>query len=485
MRFLRRSLTGLFLTAATIALLAGAGYKVSSALQERRAAEAMPPQARERQFAVNVTEVTPERIVPVLTSYGEVAARRSLELRAPAAGRIVALSEAFEEGGAVKAGDVILKIDTADAEAAVRVSEADLLEAEADLRDAERAKDIAIDDLAAARAQLDLRKAALDRQQGLFDRGVGSAASLEDAALTHAAAEQSVLSKRQSLADKEAAVDSAKTAVLRAEIDLDEVKRTLNDMTVTAAFDGVLSDVSGALGTLLSGNEQFATLIAPEELEVAFRISTEQYARLVQDRDALPRMEVTVTLDVAGLALSAKGKVVRESAAVAEGQSGRTLYARLDAAPGFRPGDFVTVQLAEPELADVALVPATAVAGNETVLAVTEQSRLEEIAVPVLRRQGNDVIIGAEGLAGRQIVAERTPLLGAGIRVKVNGAETPAGDAGVEMVALDDARRAALIEFVSNNTKMPDEMRARVLEQLSAEKIPADLLERLEQRMGS
>jgi Multidrug resistance efflux pump len=485
MRFLRRSLTGLFLTAVTLALLAGAGYKVRSAFEARRATENMPPQARERQFAVNVTEVQPQHIVPVLTSYGEVAARRNLELRAPAAGRIVVLSEAFEEGGAVKAGEVILKIDTADAEAAVRVSEADLLEAGADLREAERAKEIAADDLAAARAQLDLRKAALDRQQGLFDRGVGSAASLEEAALSHAAAEQSVLSKRQSLADKEAAVDSARTAVLRAEIALDEVWRTLGDMTVTAAFDGVLSDVSGALGTLLSSNEQFATLIAPQELEVAFRISTEQYARLVQDRGVLPQMEVTVTLDVAGLALSAKGQVVRESAAVAEGQSGRMLYARLDAAPGFRPGDFVTVELEEPELSGVALVPATAVAGDDTVLAVTEQSRLEEVAVPVLRRQGDDVIIGAEGLVGRQIVTERTPLLGAGIRVKVNGAEASAAGGGVEMIELSEERRAALLEFVSNNTKMPEEMRTRVLEQLAAEKVPADLLERLEQRMGS
>ncbi|WP_460275066.1 efflux RND transporter periplasmic adaptor subunit [Celeribacter sp. ULVN23_4] len=485
MRFLRRSLIGLFLTATTLALLAGAGYKVFSAVQERRAAESQPAQGRERQFAVNVTVVEHGRLTPVLTSYGEVAARRSLQLRAPEAGRIVELSEAFEEGGAVKAGDVILKIDTADAEAAVRVSEADLIEAQADLRDAERAREIAVDDLAAAQAQLDLRQAALDRQQGLFDRGVGSAASVEEAALSHAAAGQSVLSKRQALADAEAAVDSSKTAVLRAEIDLDEMRRSLDDMTVAAAFDGVLSDVSGALGTLLSSNEQFATLIAPDELEVAFRISTEEYARLVQDRGALPQMEVTVTLDVAGLALRAKGHVVRESAAVAEGQSGRTLYARLEDAPGFRPGDFVTVELAEPELTGVARVPATAVGGNDTVLAVTAQSRLEEVAVPVLRRQGNDVIIGAKEIAGRQIVSERSPLLGAGIRVKVNGAEASAESESEDMVALSEERRAALRDFVTNNSKMSEEMRTRVLEQLSAEKVPADLLERLEQRMGS
>lgn len=486
MRFLRRSLIGLFLTCATLALLVGAGYRVYSAYQARLAADSMPPQVRERQFAVNVTEVVPQRLTPMLTSYGQIAARQSLELRAPDAGRIVELSEAFEEGGAVTAGEVILKIDTEDADAALRVARADLLEAEADLRDAERARTIAADDLKAARAQLDLRQAALDRQQSLFERGVGSASSVEEAALTHAAAGQSVLSKRQALADAEAAVDGAKTSVLRAEIDRDNMQRTLDDMTITAAFDGVLSEVSGAQGTLLSTNEQFATLINPDELEVAFRISTEQYARLVTDRARLPQMEVTVTLDVAGLDLKATGRVVRESAAVATGQSGRTLYARLDDVLGFRPGDFVTVELEEPELERVALVPASAVGGNNTVLAVTDQSRLEEIAVSVLRRQGDDVIIGVDGLVGRQVVSERTPLLGAGIRVRVNGAEGSAqGGAGADMIALTDERRAALLAFVASNDKMSDEMRLHVQEQLAADRVPADLIERLEQRMGS
>ena len=50
---------------------------------------------------------------------------------------------------------------------------------------------------------------------------------------------------------------------------------------------------------------------------------------------------VTVTLDVGG-DLRADGRITRESAAVGEGQTGRLIFARLDAA-GAPPGDFVTV----------------------------------------------------------------------------------------------------------------------------------------------
>ncbi|WP_417270870.1 efflux RND transporter periplasmic adaptor subunit [Celeribacter sp.] len=494
MRFLRRSLVGLFLMSLTAALLVAGGYKLYSAFQERLARESKPAPARERQFAVNAITVEPTRLEPVLSTYGEVEASRTLELRMPLGGRIVELSERFEEGGAVKAGEVLMRVDPADAAAALRVSQADLQEAQAELSEAERALLIAVDDLEAARAQTALRTAALERQQNLQERGVGSASAVETAALAEASARQAVLSKRQSLANAEARVDQAKTGVLRAEIALEEAKRSLDDTTLVAEFDGVLTGVVGALGGIVNANEQVGTLISPDALQVAFRISTQQYSRLVDGQRGLPRLPVVVSLDVAGVDLTATGEVTRESAAVGDGQTGRLLFARLDQAAGLRPGDFVNVRLNEPALENVARLPASAVDAADTVLAITEESRLEVLDAPVLRRQGDDVIVEASAIAGRQIVAERSPLLGAGIRVRVNGAarseregaaaQGPSSDAQAT-VALTPERREKLIAFVDGNTRMPEEARARIKEQLAADEVPAELVTRLESRMGS
>lgn len=490
MRFLRRSLVGLFLMSLTTALLIAGGYRFYSAFQERQARESTFAPARERQFAVNVVTVTPSRLVPVLSTYGEVEASRTLELRMPAGGRVIALSERFEEGGAVKAGDVLMRVDPADAAAALRVAQADVQEAKAELSEAERALLISVDDLAAARAQTDLRTAALERQENLQARGVGSASAVETAALSEASARQAVLSKRQSLANAEARVDQAKTGVLRAQIALEEAERSLDDTTLVAEFDGVLTGVVGALGAIVNANEQVGSLIAPDALQVAFRISTQQYTRLVGGQLVLPRLPVTVSLDVAGVDLTATGEVTRESAAVGDGQTGRLLFARLDVSAGLRPGDFVNVRIDEPELTNVARIPSSAVDASQTVLAVTDESRLEVRDAPVLRRQGDDVIVDATAIAGRQIVAERSPLLGAGIRVRVNGAEPAtnaqsAPDANSDMVALSDDQRAKLIAFVDGNTRMPEEARARIKEQLAADEVPAELITRLESRMGS
>ncbi len=484
MRFIRRSLVGLFLLSVTFGLMTFAGNSVWQALQTSWNEETQSRPARERVFAANVVTVSPQTIQPVLTTFGEVRSRRSLQLRASSSGEVVWLSEAFEEGGSVGAGDLLLRIDPADTQSAVDTARADRAETAAELRDAERTLALAQDEILAAEDQVRLRENALTRQKDLLDRGVGSQAAVETAELSLSSANQSLLSRRQAEATAEARIDQAKTALQRREIALGEAERRLADTEVHAEFAGVLNNVSIVEGGLVSANETLAELIDPSALEVSFRLSTPQYARFVSDSGQLVGAEVTASIDVLGVNLEANGRISRESGAVAEGQTGRLLFARLDAAPGFRPGDFVTIRISEPPLDRVARVPASAVDASGMVLVVGEEDRLEVAEVEVLRREGDDVILRGPGLAGREIVAERSPLLGAGIRIRPirpGAAEEPVEE---EFVELDPERRARLVTFVEGNQFMPAEAKARVLSQLKEEKVPARMVERIESRMN-
>lgn len=487
MRFLRRSLVGLFLLAVTAGLMAYAGSSVWGALQARWSEEPRQRPARERVFAADVLTIAPETIRPVLATFGEVRSRRTLDLRASAAGELIWLSPDFEEGGAVSAGDVIVKIDPSDAQAALDTARTDLADAEAELRDAERALSLAADEILAAADQVRLRENSLSRQRDLLERGVGSTAAVESAELTLSSAQQSLLSRRQSEANAEARIDQAKTTLERRKIALAESERRLADTVIEAEFDGVLSNVSAVEGGLVSAGENLAQLIDDEALEVSFRVSTPQYTRLLTDSGRLVGADVTVSIDILGVDLQATGTISRESAAVGEGQTGRLLFARLGAAPGFRPGDFVAVRIAEPPLDRVVRLPAAAIDAAQTVLVLGEEDRLEVAGVQLLRREGDDVIIRARGLAGREVVAERTPLLGAGIRVRpirrgADGAAEAPEEPG--MVALDPERRARLVAFIEGNQFMPAEAKARVLAQLQEERVPARVVERIESRMG-
>ncbi|MDX1781571.1 MAG: biotin/lipoyl-binding protein [Thalassovita sp.] len=484
MRFLRQSMTGLFLMAVTLGLLLYAGSTVRDAINDRMSREARKPQGRERVFTVAVISAVPQTVKPVLQSFGQIESRRSLQIRAAVSGTVIELAENFEEGGRVEAGQVLVRIDPAEPQAALQRAEANLLDAQAEIRDAKRGVGLAQDELEAATEQAGLRQRAFERQKDLAARGVVTETAVETAELAAASARQSVVSRRQSLAQAEARVDKAETALARARIARDEAQRQLDDTEMRAEFSGTLSGVSAVAGGLVGINEKLAELVDGDALEVAFRVSTTQYARLLDQEGNLRPAPVSVTRDVSGIDLGTTGRISRASAAVGEGQTGRLIFATLDSPRGMKPGDFVTVQVEEPALERVVRLPSKALAADGTVLVLTEGDRLEQMPVTLVRRQGDDILVRARGLAGRDVVRERTPLLGAGIKVRPLQPEATREVEEPETVELSDERRARLMEFVKANQFMPEDVKTRLLAALQAPRVPAQMVERLESRMG-
>lgn len=482
MRFLTRSFVALFLGAVALALLAWAGQITRDALEARSERSPGRPPARERVFPVDVMTITPQTITPVLAAFGEVQATRTLELRAPVGGRIIELSDGFVEGGTIAGGDVLLRIDAAQAEASLALARADLAGAEAEVRDADRALDLARRELASAEAQRDLQAVSLQRQKDLVARGVGAAATLEAAELALRSAEQTILTRQGAIAAAEARVDSAALGVERAGIALANAERDLSDHVVLAEFDGVLSDVSALAGGLVTPNERLGALIDPSALEVAFRLSTAQHARLSAG-GGLIDAPVVAALDVFGLTVEAQGRIIREAPAVGEGRTGRLVFASLEQAPGFRPGDFVRVSVEEPSLDRVAALPSAALSPQGSVLVIGEDERLEEVAVETLRQMGDTTLIATRGLNGREVVAARGPALGAGIKVDPRREGGTAEEQTEELVTLDPERRARLIAFVEGG-RMPDAVKQRLLARLQQDQVPARVVARIESRMG-
>jgi len=484
MRFLRRSLVGLFLLSVTVGLFAYAGQSVYSALQERWSKEETVRPARERVFAVNVLSFDPKTITPVMTSFGELRSRRTLEVRSASAGTVISLSDSFEEGGQVTVGELLLQVDPSDTQSALDVAKTDVSEAEAELREAVAALSLSREDVDSAIKQAGLRQQALSRQQQLQTRGLGTEDAVESAALAEASAQQSVLSRRQALAQAEARVEQAENDLSRRAIALAEAERRLKETSLFAEFSGTLSDVSVVQGGLVQNNERIAQLVDADALEVAFRVSTTEYARLLDENGTLIRAGVDVTLDVLGVDLTSEGVISREGAAVGEGQTGRQIFARLQDAKGFRPGDFVTVRISEPELRFVAALPSTAVDSSSSVLVVGDDERLELAQVTILRRQGDDVLVRSRDLNGRMVVAERSPLLGAGIKVRAIQPGVAAVPEAPAMVALTQERRAKLVAFIEANNRMPEDAKKRILAQLAEPEVSEQVIQRIEARMG-
>ena len=491
MRFIGRSLFGLFLIALTFGLLATSVGLVYSSFQERNAKQSSKRPQKERVFSAHVIKGMASAIQPEIEAFGEIQSKRTLDIRIPVGGTIVYLSPNFVEGGKVTKDEVLVITDATDSEDKVTLAKADLNDANDDLIEATNALELANDDLNAAIKQSDLRNQALARKKGLIDKGVVSEASLENAELSAASAEQSVLSKRKAILQAQSRLSQSKGTVIRRELAFANAERKLKNTQVKAEFDGTLSNVSLVSGGIVNNNERVGLLVDPSSLEVKFRISATQFNRLIDDSGNLQTIPTFVKLDVFGTEISASGFIERSSATVGTGLTGRLLISNLSQGnvSSFRSGDFVTVSLKEPILDNVIELPSNALSGGNRILTLSDEDRLQEIEVTVLRRKKNNVIIDASNVDGKEIVTNRTPLLGAGIKIKpirpgatdVNNDEAPEP----ENIILDDERRQKMITFIDGNSYIPKSAKKKIIKALNEEKVPLKLINRIESRMGN
>ncbi len=482
MRFMTRGLMGLFLAGLTAALLMAAGMVVLSSLKQDKTAGHGSKSARERVFVVNVMQIEPTTATPVIRTFGEVISGRTLELRAASGGSLVKIADNFREGGLVHEGELLFQTDPATAQAKAQLSATELDEAKAELSEANEALGLAKDELRAAVHQYELRQQAYKRQKSLRERGIGTESALETAALSASSAEQASLAKRQSLANAKSRINRAKIALSRSQINHNEAQRILNDTSVTAKFDGVLSDVTGDLGGLVNANERLARLIDPNALEVAFRITSAEFMRMTAQNKSINSAKVIVKLNGTGEGVIAK--IDRVSAAVGEGKTGRELFASLDSekVSNARPGDFVSVTLEEPALDNVVILPSTAASATGDILVLGKNDRLEVMKVEILRKQADQIIVPIGKLKGREIVLERAPQLGAGIKVKPRRDE--ASENNDQTVPVSDELLQRMIAYVEANKKIPVDLKRSILGKLNSPKIPKETYDRITSRLG-
>ena len=490
MRFLLRALLGLALFAAGVGVAGYGAMTLKQSMEARQSGGGGRPGPSERIYSVSAGVIQLETAQPEIVSFGEIRSWRTLEIRAVIGGAIVELADVFRDGAAVEKSDLLFRIDPDDYIAAEADAKAALAEARADLAEAEASIGVAERELNAADTNRDLRANALARQEDLLRRGVSTSSVVEDAQMALASAEQSAASRAQSLLAAQSRIDRSRLKVERAEIALAEARRALVETEHRAPFSGLLTDVNAVLGGLATPNERLGQLIDPTALEAVFRLTNAQFARLLDRDGRLGQIPLRITLDLDDTPLTLTGVIDRVGAVVGEGETGRTVFAKLDIdeATLLRPGDFVTVTITEPPLQNVARIPAAAASEEGEILLIGPDDRLEAARVRILRRTGDDVII-SEAPTGARYVAERAPQLGPGVKVKViekpaSPGEAPVQPTGPQLVELAPELQKRLIEFVEGNNRMPADAKDRILARLKSGKAPQRMIDRITQRMG-
>lgn len=171
---------------------------------------------------VSVTEAVKGSLEETFSTYGNLAALKSVDIASQISGQIAEIS--VKEGARVKKGDVILTLDAAAANA----------------------------DYDAAKAQLDAAQSDFQRATTLAQHGTSTAVALEQA--------------------------KVKLAIAQTQLAMKKVQK--QHYTVNAPFDGQLTEIKNSEGALLSAGNAITQLMDQSQLRVEFQLPERLWPKL-------------------------------------------------------------------------------------------------------------------------------------------------------------------------------------------------------------
>ena len=334
--------------------------------------------------------------------------RTEIDLLAEVSGRVVEVTPHLVDGAFVEKGDLLLRVEDLDYDAAVKRAASALKQAELKL------------ELEKAQAEV-----SADEWQ---DLGLGEASPL---AL-----------REVQVADAEAAVAAARAA-------LEQAKRDLDRTRIHAPFTGRIRREFIDAGAYLTRGARVATVYATDAVEVRLPVPGHDlaFADFPLQRGASHQPAVTLRADFAGSTATWQGRIVRTEGAI--DPASRMLYvvARIDdpyaGDPPLPPGLFVDASIEGRLLPDAIVLPRSALREDGTVVLVGDDDRLSRRPVEVARYERDLAVIRGGVEPGDRVLVSPLATVVDGMKVRVS---SDAPEAPGEMTESVDDGEAAVGE---------------------------------------
>jgi membrane fusion protein (multidrug efflux system) len=367
------------LAAGSIALLAACSGSGEGGAGHGGPGGGMPP------AVVSVIKVEAKTLPAEFEYAGQAVGSREVEVRARVAG--ILLQRGFREGGAVRKGQMLYRLDPAPFQAAAERLAADQNAAE--VRAAQAARTLA-------------------RAKSLFDSRIVTQREFDDASSADAIARAEVLSAR---------------ARLR------EARLSLGYTQVNAPINGVISRSLQSEGTLVTGPDMLlATIAQVDPIEIRFGIPDTDQLRWREDvaagRLVLPRggaFTVRITL-ADGTLLPREGRLQFTEARVSAATGTNEAQAEIANGDGaLKPGHFVRVRLGGASRPDAITVPTRAVLEGPQgrFVYLLQEGKAQPRPVKVGEQLGDRWLV-REGLAaGDEVIVDGVMRIGPGAPVQL------------------------------------------------------------------
>lgn len=244
-----------------------------------RPGETEPPEPR---ITVRVLEARSGDATTTLRGHGVVRALRDVSLVAEVGGRVEEMPRLLRPGDRVEEGELLLRIDPRDAEAALREARAERSRLQAALSSlsVQEETDRARRETLARGVELSWRE--FDRARSLFEeQNVGSATAVESAEQAYVQIKQQLALLDQSLALLPARTQETRAALEASEARLERALTQRERADVLAPFAGRVVETRVDTGTAVSPGSPLLRLADDRALEIRFPLDAAEVRRWV------------------------------------------------------------------------------------------------------------------------------------------------------------------------------------------------------------
>ena len=359
--------------------LVAASLVVAAILFANRPETVIEP-ARPVVAVVDVAEVRLQDFRIPVQAQGTVTPHRDTTLVSEVGGKILEVSPNFNAGGYVARGDVLVRIDDRDYQAA----------------------------LLRARAAVETAESNLAQEKGRAEVAFKEWQKLNDNFQRSDDARDLYLRKPQ--------LEQAQAQLLSAQADLRKAQDDLERTVIRAPYDALIQEKRSDLGQYVSPGTPVARIFAVDFAEVRLAIPQGKLPYLDlpgvtgYDRNNAPLVDIYT--DISGIVTHWTGKLDRTEAALDE--RSRVLFAvarvddpyalGVDNTEPLRVGTFVKANILGKEMSNLVMLPRYVVRAGNLVWVVDEQMTLRNRQVTTLRTAGDEVYVSG-GLQGGDLVS--------------------------------------------------------------------------------
>ena len=388
------------------AVLVGCDKNEDAAGADAAAQQQMPP------AVVNVQTVTFDTVPQVQTFSGRTSAYQTADVRPQVNGVIEEIL--FREGGNVKDGQPLYRINTDNYATSITSGEAAVAQAQANYQ-------TALANNANAKAELGSRQASLaqavndfQRLQGLVEIDAISKQQYDQAQTEVRTAQAALESARAAIGQTQAGIESAKAGIQTAQAGLESSTLDLNRTIVRAPISGRTERSNVTAGTLVSASQAnpLVTISRLDPIYVDISQSSSDLLKLrqqISEGKAQPGMNSVELVLEDGSVYPVRGKLALSEAKVDESTGAVTLRAIFPNSNNILlPGMYVTARLTQSVITNAALVPQSAVTRtpkSETQVYIVDENNKIQVRPVTINGTYNGNWVVTDGLkAGDKVV---------------------------------------------------------------------------------